>query len=858
MFFLKEIVLSRLHICYLSLLLFTFNSLHAQSESLLRLTANASQKYCPKTEQPIVTDFNIEGNYDGDISALYIQISSGYNRGSDELKLLGNFDNISGQWNTSEAKFTLKSINGSALTHSQLIEAVKSVVFFSSDSNPTVDRYISITIGNANFLPSSGHYYEFVSAVNITWTAANSAAESKSYFGMQGYLATIQSREEAVLVGELSPGVGWIGGTDQEQEGVWKWAGGPEKGITFWEGGVNGSSPNFAFWNNNEPNNLGNEDYAHITDNSIGINGSWNDLPNQTTTSGSYQAKGYVVEYGGMPGDPELDFSTSTRLIMAQITEINDVEGCENKALKMTISANVPEVNWYDSETDGNLLFKGLSYSAQLTQTTTFWLDPYSEDCSADTRVPLRAVIYSFPKILTPLLIIEQCDEDDSNDGIALFNLTGFESKLSLHYQNETFEYFTSIDLSQSSKIVHPEEFQNNAFEQIVYVKVTAPGDCFEYTSILLKVSANSIDADFYQTFETCETAVKTELPGIEGWKVDTFDLLRSEIIASNVKFQEQNILISFYSNGKDAVLGGNTITFHSPSDQYFMETPYLQPIWARIDNLDLNQISCLGVQEVALLKVNKLPEFERTDDQKIVCLNLDPVQIGVNSTDERDYQYTWERNGVPFENNIPESDNRIAVSDGGRYVVTATTTDGTNCSRSLEILLTRSEMAHISQDDLLVEDLIGDTGNITLNTENLGSGDYEFSLDDSSGPYQDEAFFEGVYPGIIELYVRDKNGCGISKISVSLLGHMKFFSPNGDGINDFWQILGVNEDFQSNSRIYIYDRYGKLLANLRPSEMGWDGTFNGNPLPQNDYWFQVFFEDGRTHSGHFSLLRNP
>jgi len=224
------------------------------------LTANASQKYCPKTEQPIVTDFNIEGNYDGDISALYIQISSGYNRGSDELKLLGNFDNISGQWNTSEAKFTLKSIDGSALTHSQLIEAVKSVVFFSSDSNPTVDRYISITIGNANFLPSSGHYYEFVSAVNITWTAANSAAESKSYFGMQGYLATIQSREEAVLVGELSPGVGWIGGTDQEQEGVWKWAGGPEKGGTVGEGGVNGCSRSLAFWNNNEPNSLGNED----------------------------------------------------------------------------------------------------------------------------------------------------------------------------------------------------------------------------------------------------------------------------------------------------------------------------------------------------------------------------------------------------------------------------------------------------------------------------------------------------------------------------------------------------------------------------------------------------------------------
>ena len=81
---------------------------------------------------------------------------------------------------------------------------------------------------------------------------------------------------------------------------------------------------------------------------------------------------------------------------------------------------------------------------------------------------------------------------------------------------------------------------------------------------------------------------------------------------------------------------------------------------------------------------------------------------------------------------------------------------------------------------------MIGDTGNITLKTENLGYGDYEFSLDDPSGPYQDEPFFEGVYPGIKDLYVRDKNGCGISKIAVSVLGHMKFFSPNGDGINDY------------------------------------------------------------------------
>ena len=78
------------------------------------------------------------------------------------------------------------------------------------------------------------------------------------------------------------------------------WIGqGPETG----GGPVNGMYSN---WNNDpsEPNQAGDEDYAHITDDSIGLVGSWNDLSNTGSSSGPYQPKGYVVEYGGMPGDP--------------------------------------------------------------------------------------------------------------------------------------------------------------------------------------------------------------------------------------------------------------------------------------------------------------------------------------------------------------------------------------------------------------------------------------------------------------------------------------------------------------------------------------------------------------------------
>ncbi len=92
--------------------------------------------------------------------------------------------------------------------------------------------------------------------------------------------------------------------------------------------------------------------------------------------------------------------------------------------------------------------------------------------------------------------------------------------------------------------------------------------------------------------------------------------------------------------------------------------------------------------------------------------------------------------------------------------------------------------------------------------------------------------------------------------MDISVIGHAKFFTPNGDGYNDFWQIKGINASFQPNSIIYIFDRYGKLLKQLSVKSEGWDGTFNGTKMPTDDYWFKLFLEDGRQYSGHFTLKR--
>ncbi len=73
-------------------------------------------------------------------------------------------------------------------------------------------------------------------------------------------------------------------------------------------------------------------------------------------------------------------------------------------------------------------------------------------------------------------------------------------------------------------------------------------------------------------------------------------------------------------------------------------------------------------------------------------------------------------------------------------------------------------------------------------------------------------------------------------------------------GINDTWQVYGVNNMFQPNTKILIYNRYGKLLKEVNPLGIGWDGLYDGVKLPSDDYWFSIKLQDGRIFKNHFSL----
>ncbi|MEL1239475.1 Ig-like domain-containing protein [Flavobacterium flavipallidum] len=392
------------------------------------IKAEGDATYCPQSYVKIAKNVIITHDpSETSTDAVYIQISSGYVNGQDLLQLNNTFASshplITSSFSPSEGKLKLFSPTGALLPYEDFKEAIEAVEFYNSSPSPSGTRNfsISIGIGNLSYLPRNGHYYEYVPFDGINWTTARDAAASRSYYSLQGYLATLTAADEAQLAGAQAPGTGWIGASDVETEGVWKWVTGPEAGTIFWRGEGNGTTTapfNFANWRApNEPNNSGNnEDYAHITAPAIGNPGTWNDLPLAgnplTTANGNYYPRGYIVEYGGMPGDPILQLSASTTLTVAKITNTTAASRCGNGSVNLKATTLKGSVSWYDAPSGGTLLATSNDFTTPNLNTTT---DYYAEAGGCESsRVKVTATINNIPTVTITKRTVYICSNEST------------------------------------------------------------------------------------------------------------------------------------------------------------------------------------------------------------------------------------------------------------------------------------------------------------------------------------------------------------------------------------------------------------------------------------------------------------
>ncbi|MFK7781348.1 T9SS type B sorting domain-containing protein [Psychroserpens sp.] len=444
--------------------------------------------------------------------------------------------------------------------------------------------------------------------------------------------------------------------------------------------------------------------------------------------------------------------------------------------------------------------------------------DNFNPDCRSITS--LNLIVNLNPDAFN--YIILQCDEDGINDGLTRFNLNEANIELTGNLPNRSTKFYTDIARTQ---VINGDSFANTINPQTIYVEVTDDTTgCTSNAELTLEVSLTDSNNAF---LNVCDD---------DGTEDGFYQFNLSEANNNITNGLPLGLDISYFETYNDALLEINSLDVI-----YTNTSAYNQTIYARVENAN----NCYGISEI-LLTVNKLPNID-TESLVLYCINTFPSTItldaGLINDSPTNYTYDWSTTENTFS---------VEVNEIGNYNVTVTNVNG--CSKQRIITVNPSDIATIETIEV-----IDVSQNNTITVLVSGEGIYEYELIDSnnniSSPYQESNIFKNVSPGIYTVNIRDvKNDCGIINQNVSVIGFPKFFSPNNDGINDTWQVFGVSDMFQSESKILIFNRFGRLLKEIDPLGEGWDGLFNGERLPIDDYWFSVTLQDGRVFKNHFTL----
>lgn len=424
--------------------------------------------------------------------------------------------------------------------------------------------------------------------------------------------------------------------------------------------------------------------------------------------------------------------------------------------------------------------------------------------------------------------IIRSCDDD--HDGVFNFDTSTIETSILLGQ--------TNVDVIYTD---------NNG---VVYNPLPNPFAVTNQLTITAKVVNNATQAANGPCFdETTFQFIVDDLP--EAFPIPASDLTvcDDEIDPANQDGQydfDTTTLESQILNGQTGMQVTYTLADGTVLNQ--LPNPFpsgTQNVIVTITN-PINT-SCSATTTLSFV-VHPLPNID-LEFEELICINIPTFLVTLDAgitdaTDPNDYNYQWSLDGVEIAG---ANSYTLQVTTEGTYTVKVTNSFNCPVVRTIEVIASNSAII----DNVIVVDL-ADNNTITVTAS--GIGDYEYALDE--GLFQSTGFFDNVSIGIHTVYVRDKNGCGETQQIVHVLGAPKYFTPNGDGIHDTWNIAGISESYQSRSIIYIYDRYGKLLKQISPLGSGWDGTFNGNQMPGDDYWYTVQFENGRSSKGNFSLKR--
>lgn len=431
--------------------------------------------------------------------------------------------------------------------------------------------------------------------------------------------------------------------------------------------------------------------------------------------------------------------------------------------------------------------------------------------CSAFGKINIEYA----PEILLADTTLTQCD--DNADGVTVFNLTRADNIIKKNDASlSPVVYYESLADAKGkiNPIQTPDLYTNKPANPILFARVTNTFGCANYAQLNLVIANNVIAPQ--NPVSTCDA---------DGTQDGLYQFdLNAQVTPQVLTGLPAGMIVEYYLNPTDAVYQKYMLP------NIFKNTiANRQMIHARI----VNGADCYGIIPITLV-VNTFSPSNFQDETAALCMGTSTtlsVASGFSS-------YLW---------NTGATSNSITVTTSGNYSVKVTDVNG--CESTKKFTVTSSGQATITGAS--VNDFAGNDNSVLI--EYTGVGNYDFSLDGSY--FQDNPLFTGIAPGNYLAYARDKNGCGLSApFQIYVLDYPRFFTPNSDGYNDFWEIK--NLDLFPKAVTMIFNRYGKLLVQLDALNPGWNGKFNNLDLPADDYWFNLNFGDGKIIKGHFSLKR--
>lgn len=536
-------------------------------------------------------------------------------------------------------------------------------------------------------------------------------------------------------------------------------------------------------------------------------------------------------------GISTFDFSSATADIIAllPITSVYRVKYYKNfqdASMEVDASGNSLEISQNITSPENIYNFRNRDYPTQ--QQIWVRVESILDNACYGIGPYVTLVVETLPTAnpFNDTNIIRKCDDDQ--DGIFGFDTSNIQSVILNGQTNVNVSYFDENGNPLPSPLPNP--FIVNTTKTITVRTTNAitfdpNGPCYDEETLQFIVD------DLPQAFPVNTTLFSVCDDEDDPLLQDGMYGFDTAAIESQILNGQTGLLVKYY----DQV--GQPIT--SPLPNPF--STISQNITAIVQN-PLNGTCPASIQIPFLVK--PVPKIKLLGSD-LICSNNPAFTITINAaivdgSSPSNYTYQWYQDGQPI---IGGNNYNLVINTEGVYTVDVTTALG--CLKTRIIDVTASEIAQVQ--DIKINDLAESN---TVEIIATGNGDLTYTIDDLD-KFQYANTFYDVPSGIHQVYIKDINGCGmVGPIEIYVLGIPKFFTPDGDGINDTWNLKGSNAKFNKNAEILIFDRHGKFLHQQFGDGPGWDGTLNGRQLPSDDYWYVITLEDKRVFRGHFSIRR--